>query len=164
MAILIVDVYRGLVDGVYTSALEPLDVRVYDSDDKHDPERAHLYAACHYAVEHGGLKNCMFNGDKPYSGKEFPALARLPETFSLIAEENWLLEKDGGAEQQMDAAFAAGYLAAVSELNQTLCDLLERDKGAAQAAYQTLQRYMDRQYERFFDFCEKLNHRGAGTD
>lgn len=25
MAILIVDVYRGLVDGVYTSALEPLD-------------------------------------------------------------------------------------------------------------------------------------------
>lgn len=164
MAILIVDVYRGLVDGVYTSALEPLDVRVYDSDDKHDPERAHLYAACHYAVEHGGLKNCMYDGNKTYSGKEFRALARLPETLSLITAENRLPEQDGGVEQQLDAAFAAGYLAAVSELNQTLCDLLERDKGAAQAAYQTLQRYMDRQYERFFDFCEKLNHRGAGTD
>lgn len=106
----------------------------------------------------------MYDGNKTYSGKEFPALARLPETLSLITAENRLPEQDGGVEQQLDAAFAAGYLAAASELNQTLCDLLESDKASAQTAYQTLQRYMDCQYERFFDFCEKLNHRGAGTD
>lgn len=34
MAILLIDVYRGLVGGVYTNALEPINVKVYDSDDE----------------------------------------------------------------------------------------------------------------------------------
>ncbi len=164
MAHLIIEVYRGLVEGAYTSALEPLDVHIFDSDDEHDPEHAHLYAACRYAVEHGNLKNCLDDVGACNTGNEFPALSRPPEALSLIAEENWLPEQDGGTEQQLDAAFAAGYLAAASEMNQTLRDLLESDRGAAQAAYQTLQRYLDRHYKRFFDLCEELNQRGADTD
>ena len=164
MAHLIIEVYRGLVEGIYTSALEPLDVHIFDSDDEHDPEHAHLYAACRYAVEHGNLKNSMDDVGAHHPGKEFPDLSRPPKALSLIAEENWLPEQDGGTEQQLDAAFAAGYLAAASEMNQALRDLLNRDRSAAQAAYLTLQRYLDRLYERFFDLCEKLNLSGGNSN
>lgn len=45
MATLIIEMDGGLVNEVYSTLLEPLNIQVYDTDDRRDPEHAYLYAA-----------------------------------------------------------------------------------------------------------------------
>ena len=44
MATLIIEMDGGLVNEVYSTLLEPLNIQVYDTDDRRDPEHAYLYA------------------------------------------------------------------------------------------------------------------------
>ena len=43
MATLIIEMDGGLVNEVYSTLLEPLNIQVYDTDDRRDPEHAYLY-------------------------------------------------------------------------------------------------------------------------
>ena len=42
MATLIIEMDGGLVNEVYSTLLEPLNIQVYDTDDRRDPEHAYL--------------------------------------------------------------------------------------------------------------------------
>ena len=55
MATLIIEMDGGLVNEVYSTLLEPLNIQVYDTDDRRDPEHAYLYAASTYALQFGGM-------------------------------------------------------------------------------------------------------------
>lgn len=56
MATLIIEMEGGLVNEVYSTLLEPLNIQVYDTDDRRDPEHAYLYAASTYALQFGGMR------------------------------------------------------------------------------------------------------------
>lgn len=56
MATLIIEMDGGLVNEVYSTLLEPLNIQVYDTDDRRDPEHAYLYAASIYALQFGGMR------------------------------------------------------------------------------------------------------------
>ena len=56
MATLIIEMDGGLVNEVYSTLLEPLNIQVYDTDDRRDPEHAYLYAASTYALQFGGMR------------------------------------------------------------------------------------------------------------
>ena len=156
MAQVLIDLYRGLVSAVYSNGLEDLHVRILDSDDKYEPDHASLFAACQYAVEHGGLIDHMYKSETEERIMDEP-LARIPETLQLIAEDNQAASEEGRSVQQLDAAFAGGFLQAIADLNGFLRKLAESDPGEGRAAYQILHQFIDRQYGRYYDFCEDLN-------
>ena len=156
MAQVIIERYRGLVSSVYSDSLEELHVRVIDSDDVNDSEHAHLFAACRYAAERGGFIDNMDVPNDDAHVMEFP-LTRPKETTQLIAEDNLVADGDGQFTQQMDAAFAGGFLQAVGDLNDFLRKQAESEPEKAGVAYQLLHRYIDRQFGRYFDLCEDIN-------
>ena len=45
MATLIIEMEGGLVNEVYSTLLEPLNIQVYVTDDRLDPDHPYLYAA-----------------------------------------------------------------------------------------------------------------------
>lgn len=157
MAQVIVEVYRGIVDGLHSNSIEDLHVRVFDSDDKNDPDRNHLYAAYNYAINHGGMVDHMDRASEDERHLMEEPLIRPSEALSLIPEDNQSPIQDGGDRQRLDAAFAAGYLQAVGELNVFLQTQAARRADRSHEVYQFLARFIDRQYGRYFDFCEDIN-------
>lgn len=158
MAILLVDTYGSLFDSVYTNSLEPFVVHVTDSEDEHDPEHLAHYAACDYLARYGGLHR-YDDGAPAEIIRTFifrDPLERNSKALSLIAKEHKLSDDAGGAEQQLDAAFAAGYLECLSELSRSL--QLKEDVGEnIDVLRGILQPITTQQYERFLKFAESIN-------
>ena len=75
MATLIIEMDGGLVNEVYSTLLEPLNIQVYDTDDRRDPEHAYLYAASTYALQFGGMRP-QFRRGHDYSDRIWGALER----------------------------------------------------------------------------------------
>ena len=82
MATLIIEMDGGLVNEVYSTLLEPLNIQVYDTDDRRDPEHAYLYAASIYALQFGGMRP-QFRRGHDYSDRIWGALERRPESAAL---------------------------------------------------------------------------------
>ena len=83
MATLIIEMDGGLVNEVYSTLLEPLNIQVYDTDDRRDPEHAYLYAASIYALQFGGMRP-QFRRGHDYSDRIWGALERRPESAALV--------------------------------------------------------------------------------
>ena len=85
MATLIIEMDGGLVNEVYSTLLEPLNIQVYDTDDRRDPEHAYLYAASIYALQFGGMRP-QFRRGHDYSDRIWGALERRPESAALVSD------------------------------------------------------------------------------
>ena len=85
MATLIIEMEGGLVNEVYSTLLEPLNIQVYDTDDRRDPEHAYLYAASTYALQFGGMRP-QFRRGHDYSDRIWGALERRPESAALVSD------------------------------------------------------------------------------
>lgn len=159
MAILLVDSYGSIFDSVYTNCTEPLTVHITDSEDEHDPEHAGHYAACNFLAQYGGLRR--YDDGAPSETVQTDIfrrpLERGSKALSLIAKEFQLPDDDSGAEQRMDAAFAAGYLECLSERSRSL-QLKQDVNGNINALRNFLQPITSRQYERFLEFAESVNN------
>lgn len=157
MAQVIVEVYRGIIDGLHSNSMEDLHVRIFDSDDQNDPERGHLFAACDYAINHGGLTDHMNQPESEGVHLLEEPLICTPDVLRLITEDNQMCADAGGNKQQQAAAFAAGYLQAIGELNAFLRVQTTQNSEQGHNVFRILSRFIDRQYGRFFDFCEDIN-------
>ena len=111
MATLIIEMDGGLVNEVYSTLLEPLNIQVYDTDDRRDPEHAYLYAASIYALQFGGMRP-QFRRGHDYSDRIWGALERRPESAALVSDLRRAASQAGIQAQAQDAAFLAGYLEA----------------------------------------------------
>ena len=85
MATLIIEMDGGLVNEVYSTLLEPLNIQVYDTDDRRDPEHAYLYAASIYALQFGGMRP-QFRRGHDYSDRIWGALERRPESAAQVSD------------------------------------------------------------------------------
>lgn len=162
MALLLVNIDRGLFGRVYTNSQEPFDVYVVDEDDKNDLNHAGDYAAYEYLVRHGGLKRFRegYNeSDSPDTYIFEHPLKRHPDVTDLIAEVFRAKEPDTALQQQLDAAFAAGYLQCVAELNRSL-RLEQKSRENISMINQFLTPILTTQYERFLKLVESLNDLG----
>lgn len=94
MATLIIEMDGGLVNEVYSTLLEPLNIQVYDTDDRRDPEHAYLYAASTYALQFGGMRP-QFRRGHDYSDRIWGALERRPESAALVSDLRRPLPRQG---------------------------------------------------------------------
>lgn len=126
MATLIIEMDGGLVNEVYSTLLEPLNIQVYDTDDRRDPEHAYLYAASTYALQFGGMRP-QFRRGHDYSDRIWGALERRPESAALVSDLRRAASQAGIQAQAQDAAFLAGYLEAFGEFKEFV-DYLSAEK------------------------------------
>ena len=106
--------------------LEPLNIQVYDTDDRRDPEHAYLYAASTYALQFGGMRP-QFRRGHDYSDRIWGALERRPESAALVSDLRRAASQAGIQAQAQDAAFLAGYLEAFGEFKEFV-DYLSAEK------------------------------------
>lgn len=172
MATLIIEMDGGLVNEIYSTLAEPLNIQVYETDDVHDPEHAHLYAACTYALQFGGMK-AQFQRSHDHSDRIWGSLERRRESAALVSDLRRASSPAGIREQELDAAFLAGYLEALGESNDFIDDQVAERRVSAESQKQFV-RLLDRQMEKYFEFAERLNtperydgdrnEEGAGQD
>ena len=155
MATLIIEMEGGLVNEVYSTLLEPLNIQVYDTDDRRDPEHAYLYAASTYALQFGGMRP-QFRRGHDYSDRIWGALERRPESAALVSDLRRAASQAGIQAQAQDAAFLAGYLEAFGEFKEFV-DYLSAEKKVNAEFRQQIDRLLDRQMEKYFTFAEQIN-------
>ena len=155
MATLIIEMDGGLVNEVYSTLLEPLNIQVYDTDDRRDPEHAYLYAASIYALQFGGMRP-QFRRGHDYSDRIWGALERRPESAALVSDLRRAASQAGIQAQAQDAAFLAGYLEAFGEFKEFV-DYLSAEKKVNAEFRQQIDRLLDRQMEKYFTFAEQIN-------
>ena len=146
MATLIIEMDGGLVNEVYSTLLEPLNIQVYDTDDRRDPEHAYLYAASIYALQFGGMRP-QFRRGHDYSDRIWGALERRPESAALVSDLRRAASQAGIQAQAQDAAFLAGYLEAFGEFKEFV-DYLSAEKKVNAEFRQQIDRLLDRQMEK----------------
>lgn len=155
MASIIIELSGGLVNEIYSNLTEPLNVQVYDLEDVSDPEHAYLYAACDYARRFGGLKPHFGRNindlDRPWS-----SLERDPESATLVSELCRASSPEGIRNQELDAAFLAGYLESLGEYKVFMDFLLEEKRVSPEVRHQMVQVF-DRQLEKYYAFAELIN-------
>ena len=155
VATLIIEMDGGLVNEVYSTLLEPLNIQVYDTDDRRDPEHAYLYAASIYALQFGGMRP-QFRRGHDYSDRIWGALERRPESAALVSDLRRAASQAGIQAQAQDAAFLAGYLEAFGEFKEFV-DYLSAEKKVNAEFRQQIDRLLDRQMEKYFTFAEQIN-------
>ena len=155
MATLIIEMDGGLVNEVYSTLMEPLNIQVYDTDDKYDPEHAYLYAASTYALQFGGMKP-QFRRGHDCSDRIWGSLERRPESTALVSDLRRAASQAGIQAQAQDAAFLAGYLEALGECKEFI-DCLSAEKRISVESRQQIDRLLDRQMEKYFTFAEQVN-------
>lgn len=155
MATLIIEMSGGLVNEIYSTLREPLNIQIYDLDDRSDPEHAHLYAACTYAQQFGGLKP-HFGRASDHSERIWGSLERRPESAALVSDLCRAASPEMLREQELDAAFLAGYLEAMGECKEFL-DFLIMEKRISPEIRHQMTLIFDRQLEKYFEFAERLN-------
>ena len=159
MAFLLVNLFRGIFEDIYTNSQDSFDVHVMDEDDRHDSDYSSYYAAYDYLIRYGSLQKMQAGGNPGTDPTDRSCifqkpLARRPEAMELIDKYH---QADGDAAlQQLDAAFAAGYLECISEISQSL-NLRQETHEDVSAAKKFLIPITTAQYERFVNFVESLN-------
>ena len=155
MATLIIEMDGGLVNEVYSTLEESLNIQVYDTDDRQDPEHAYLYAASTYAVRFGGVRP-QIGMDAGNPGRVWQPLEHRPESASLVSDLRRASSPSGIQAQARDAAFLAGYLEAFGEFKEFV-DYLSAEKKVNTESRQQIDRLLDRQMEKYFHFAEQIN-------
>ena len=167
MAFLLVNLFRGIFEDIYTNSQDSFDVYVMDEDDRHNSDYSSYYAAYDYLARYGGLQK-MGEGGNPGTDPTDRSyifripLARRPEAMGLI-DKYHQAEGDAAFQQQLDAAFADGYLQCISEISQAL-NLRQETHEDVSAAKKFLIPITTAQYERFVDFVERLNDVTGSTE
>lgn len=155
MARIIVNLSRGIVDGVYSDNPEEMQVEICDSDDQHDDIRATQYEAVQYLLKHAGMQNLLYEEDPETQEDKTPCLD--PDVFVLIKSQNEAKSDQGKAIQRLSAAFVDGYLSAQGELSRFITKLYRDKHQAAHEVYTALRPLLDRQNANYDILCADLN-------
>lgn len=155
MATLIIEMSGGLVNELYSTIGEPLNIQIYDLDDRNDPEHVHLFAACSYAQQFGGLTP-HFGRAKDHSDRVWASLERRPESDILLSDLCRASTPEGQRQQELDAALLAGYLESLGECKEFLDSLIVEKRVSPEVRRQMV-RLIDRQLEKYFCFAEQIN-------
>lgn len=162
MATIIIDHNGGLINEFYSNLPEQVTIKDFVPDDEYD-DHAPSFAACSYAAEFGGL-TAHFSAAPDKCPQLWKPLHRRPEALQLIADGYQALEEPARNEQALDAAFAAGYLEAVADLNTYISGLVQHDGIGPWQIHRILQQLQDQQLKKFFDFCQEINSPRASCE
>lgn len=155
MSKIIVDVFRGIVDGVYSDNPEEMQIEICDSDDHCDETRANRYEAVQHLLKHGGMQNLLYEEDPETPDDKAPRLN--PDVFILIKTSNEAKTESGKKAQLLSAAFVDGYLSAYGELSRFITKLYRDKRPGAHEVYTALRPLLDRQNSSYDELCSDLN-------
>lgn len=155
---IIINIYGGEVDAVYTDTVETVEVEVCNQDNccatAEDKQRN---AALQFQMDHGGFRDVLNDVYPMVQEREHAPLPEPhPERLSLISREN-MLKGTRGQLQRDFAAFIDGYLSCEAELEYFLVQLHQEGHPSAAVVQEVLKPLMERQKNQYALLCERLN-------
>lgn len=155
--LIIVEIEKGTLQGVYTDTLEDFEVRVKDTDNRQDNEEEYLRLRA--LIQKGAVRDIYSEpvALEPIGKPPEPD----PRACVLIKEQNTAQSDAGKALQNEYAAYIDGYLTAAAELGRFLFSLRKsgnaEDVKLAIELGNGLSSFRQRQYENYDRLCDHLN-------
>lgn len=157
---LIIEIEGGIVSGVYASLPEDIEILIKDSDDKHDDERVQDYYTLQQLIDHGCIKDILYQEMNPEEEPSIPSMLN-PNVFVLIKEASTAKTEEGKHMQQLNAAFIDGYLTAQAEITRFIRKMYRsKDKDSqnkARMLSEMLEPLIQKQHDHYFKLCEFIN-------
>lgn len=155
--LIIVEIEKGTLQGVYTDALEEFEVRVKDADVRQDDDEEYLRLRA--LIKRGAVRDIYFEPATLAETSEPPEPD--PRACVLFMEQNTAQSETGKALQNKYAAYIDGYLTAAAELSRFLYSLKKagnaEDGKLALELGHGLDTLRHRQYENYDRLCDHLN-------
>lgn len=158
---LIIELYDGLMAGVYADSYEPIDIQVIDNDDRYDEERAAEYSRAMQLIERGVMAD-IYN--RPAAEESEPETAppamRDPRALLLVPDIYEAKTEGGRSQQQLDVAFIDGFLNAWGRITRYIlglnrsCNAEDREKARLLQKY--LEPVMQKMETDYTAFCGKV--------
>jgi hypothetical protein len=155
--LLIVEIDKGMLQGVYTPSLEDFEVRLKDSDCREDNEQEFL--SLQALIEKGAVRDIYCDPVVLDPIDKLPTPD--PVVCLLIAQHNRAKSELGFAKQNIFAAFIDGYMTSVAALGRYLFTLKKSDSAEvrtqAKALADGLKEFRQKQHDNFDRLCDYLN-------
>lgn len=157
MTNIIIDMYDGLVEGVYANSPEEFKIEITDKDDIYDPDRVEDRKRLEYRIKHGGLVDIM---------NVQPELSKLSEddlpwpdsnVLILVRDDCMAKSPEGKLMQHLDAVYLDGYLNGFSRLERYITELYRKKDPNASVIYHTLKPLIEQYNQVYNGLCNRLN-------
>lgn len=142
---LIIEMYRGLLAGVYSDSCEEFDVQEIDADDQYDDERMADYYQVQLQIERGNMVD-IYNTPavvQTPEQQEFPLAMRDSRALLLVPDIYEAKTPTGKQQQQLDVAFIDGFLNAWGRISRYILGLNRSGNAEERERARMLQQYLD---------------------